>query len=157
MHERESGGDHISADISGDVSGQVGVGKDIRQTQTIGAGAAPAVTEAELAELREAFAQLKAQVAAEAPPERKGAAVERLDELEQAVLAEEPDLTTVDYVKRWFARNVPRLAGAVTGIVIHPIVGKLVGAAGDALVAQFRGIVGDEASAADPAGGAPQP
>jgi hypothetical protein len=46
-------------------------------------------------------------------------------------------VTTVQYVGRWFRKNVPALAGAVASIVIHPIVGKLVGAAGDALVAEF--------------------
>jgi hypothetical protein len=30
------------------------------------------------------------------------------------------------------------MAGAVTGIVIHPIDGKIVGAAGEALVAEFN-------------------
>ena len=65
-------------------------------------------------------------------------------------MAEEPDLTTAQYVGRWFARNLPRLAGAVTGVVIHPIVGKLVGAAGDALVAEFRVLVGSDPVRAEP-------
>ena len=154
MTEHDRGGDHISADISGDVGGQVGVGKAINQTQTVGAGAARTVTDAELAELRQAFAELRAQVSAEAPPERKGAAVERIDELEEAIIADEPDLTTVDYVKRWFARNVPRLAGTVTGVIVNPIVGMLVGAAGDAVVREFQGIVGQEPTAPAPR---PQP
>ena len=59
-------------------------------------------------------------------------------ELEEAVTAKKPDLTTMEYVKRWFARNLPELAGAVTGVIIHPIVGKLVEAAGDGLAAEFR-------------------
>jgi hypothetical protein len=33
---------------------------------------------------------------------------------------------------------LPELAGAVTGVIIHPIVGKLVEAAGDGLAAEFR-------------------
>lgn len=76
------------------------------------------VRDAELAEPRQA--ELRAQVGAEAPRERKGAAVERIDELEGAVIADEPDLTTVEYIKRWFARNVPRLAGTVTGVIVNP-------------------------------------
>jgi len=137
MSEQERSGDVIRAAISGDVSGQVAVGKGITQTQTIGA-ARPQVTETELAELRQALADLKAKVATEAPPEKKDAALERVEELEEAVAAKEPDLTTMEYVKRWFVRNLPDLAGAVTSVVVHPIVGKLVEAAGDALAAEFR-------------------
>jgi hypothetical protein len=152
MREDETPGDRISASIAGDVSGQVAVGKAISQNQAIGTSA---VTDAELAELRQAFAALKADVTAEAPDERKAAAVERVEELEQALVAEEPDLTTVQYVGRWFARNLPRLAGAVTSVVIHPIVGKLVGAAGDALVAELRSLSGNDPSAEMPAGREP--
>jgi hypothetical protein len=128
-------GDRISANINGNVSGQVAVGKHIAQSQTAGPAAVGAE---ELAQLRAAFADLAAAVAVEAPPERRAAAVERIGELEQACLADEPDVTTIQYVARWFRSNVPQLAGAVAGIVIHPIVGKLVGAAGDALVAEFQ-------------------
>ena len=44
---------------------------------------------------------------------------------------------TIEYVKRWFTRNVPRLAGTVTGVIVNPLVGMLVGAAGDAVVREF--------------------
>jgi len=130
-----STGDAISASIAGNISGgQVAVGKDIAQSQTVGTAA---VTTEELAELRAAFSQLATEVEAQAPPERRAAAVERVAELEQALLADEPDITTVQYVGRWFRSNLPQLAGAVVSIVVNPIVGKLVGAAGDALVAEF--------------------
>ena len=137
MSEQEKKGDVIKATISGDVSGQVAVGKGITQTQIAGV-AKPEVTEVDLAELRQALAELKAKVAAEAPPEKKDAALERLGELEETVTADEPDLTTMEYVKNWFVKNLPGLAGAVTSVVVHPIVGKLVEAAGDALAAEFR-------------------
>ena len=143
ISEQEKSGDVIHAVISGDVSGQVAVGKGITQTQTVGA-ARPEVTEAELAELRQALADLKARVEAEAPPEKKEAALERVEELEEAVTAEEPDLTTMEYVKRWFFKNLPGLGGAVTSVIVHPIVGKLVEAAGDALAAEFRRRFGGE-------------
>jgi hypothetical protein len=129
-------GDTISAQITGAVSGQVAVGKRIAQQQTTGAAD---VTPDELAQLRQAFADLRADVAAQAPPERQAAAVERVEELEQAVLAEEPDMTTIAYVGRWFKTNLPGLAGAVTGIVVHPVVGRIVGAAGNAIAAELRG------------------
>jgi hypothetical protein len=137
MSEQERSGDIIQAMISGDISGQVAVGKGITQTQTIGA-ARPEVTEADLAELRQVLADLKAKVAAEAPPEKKDAALERVEELGEAIAAKEPDLATMEYVKRWFVKNLPGLAGAVTSVVVHPIVGKLVEATGDALAAEFR-------------------
>jgi hypothetical protein len=131
-----AGGQSITATIGGTVTNsQVAVGNDNVQTQTI---AAAPVTDAELAELHQLFDALKAQIVAEAPPERRAAALERVEELEQATLADEPDLTTMQYVGKWFGSNVPKLAGAVAGVVVHPIVGKLVGAAGDALVAEFR-------------------
>jgi hypothetical protein len=141
--EQEKPGDVIRATISGDVSGQVAVGKGITQIQTIGA-APPQVTEADLAELRQVLADLKAKMAAEAPPDKKDAALERVAELEEAITAEEPDLPTMEYVKGWFAKNLPGLAGAVISVVVHPIVGKLVEAAGDALAAEFRRRFGGE-------------
>jgi len=137
MNEQGKEGDVIRATISGDVSGQVAVGKGIAQVQTAGA-ARPEVTEEDLAELRRMLAELREKVAAEAPPEKRDAALERVGELEEAVTAGEPDLTTMEYVKKWFARNLPGLAGAVVSVVVHPIVGKLVEAAGDALAAEFR-------------------
>ncbi len=143
MSEKQESGDVIRATISGDVSGQVAVGKGITQTQTVGA-TQPEVTEAELAELRQALADLKTKVAAEAPPEKKDAALERVDELKDAITAEKPDLTTMEYVKGWFVKNLPGLAGAVTSVVVHPIVGRLVEAAGDALTTEFRRRFGGE-------------
>ena len=127
----------ITSNITGDVSGQVAVGTDIEQRQSLG-GSASEVSEAELAELRQLLKALQTRVAAEAPVEKREAALERVAELEEAVTTPEPDLTTMEYVKQWFARHLPSLAGAVTSVVVNPIVGKLVGAAGDAAVSEFR-------------------
>jgi hypothetical protein len=138
MNTNERGaGDVINATISGPVSGQVAIGSGINQVNVMGR-TDPQVTQADLDELHEALAKVKAQVESDAAPEKKAAALERLDELEEAVTAEKPDLTTMEYVKRWFARYLPELAGAVTGVIIHPIVGKLVEAAGDGLAAEFK-------------------
>jgi hypothetical protein len=136
-------GDVIRATISGDISGQVAVGKGITQIQTIGA-VPPQMTEAELAELRQALVDLKAKVAAKAPPDKKDAALERVEELKEAVTAEEPDLATMEYINRWFVKNLPGLAGAVTSVVLHPGVGKLIEAAGEALTTEFRRRFGAE-------------
>jgi hypothetical protein len=143
--ERGSG-DDIRVSIGGSVQegGQVGVGRDIRQsyvrTHTQGS---PTVTEADLAELRRAVEAVKAQIAAEVPPEQQAAALERVDELQEAVVADEPDLTTLQYIRKWFGKNLPQIAGSVTGLIIHPVVGKIVEAAGDLAARQFRELFGD--------------
>ena len=115
----------------------MGVGKNITQTQRVGAVGA-GLTEAELAELREAFESLKAQVTTEAPPEKQVAALERIGELEEAVTAKKPDITTMEYIRNWFGKNLPKLAGAVTAVVVHPFVGKAVEAAGEMAADEFR-------------------
>ncbi len=144
MHNEERRLDGvISANLSGPVSGQVAIGTGITQTQMIGV-ARPEVTWADLVVLQRALVDLKAQVEAAAPPDSKNAALSRVAELEEAITASEPDLTTMEYIKHWFTRNLPELAGAVTSIVVHPIVGKLVEAAGDGLAAEFRRRFGGE-------------
>jgi hypothetical protein len=143
--EQPPGGDQISGNVSGRVTGQVVVGKNIDATQALGDAAVAAVTQAELEELRERFAWLREQVAAQAPPERRDAAVERVGELQQAVLdGDKPDLTTIQYVTRWFGANLPKLAGVVTGVVVHPIVGRLVERGGEMLADEFGRLVGGD-------------
>jgi hypothetical protein len=44
----------------------------------------------------------------------------------------------MEYVRQWFGRNLPKLAGVVGSVVVHPIVGALVQAAGETLAAEFR-------------------
>jgi hypothetical protein len=131
MSSNEQASDHISATVSGTVSGQVAVGKDIAQhqvTTTMGVR----LSDAELTELHDAFSQLKRDVAAAVPDAERGAALERIDELQEAVTAAEPDLNTVQYVKQWFARKLPVVAGVVASILIHPLVGRLIERTGDA-------------------------
>ena len=134
-----SSGDHIGGNITGNVSGQVGVGKNIAQTQQIGAG--EQLTDAERAELQQLFAALKAQVAAGVPEEQRGPAVERVGELEEALTAGEPDLSTATYVKRWFLKRLPTVAGLITGVLVNPLVGKLVQSAGDVAAAELTRLV----------------
>ena len=138
----DKGGDQISGSISGNVSGQAAIGKNIQQTQ-VGGGAEPPTAE-ELAELKRSFEALRELVGTEAPAEEREAALERVDELEQAVQAEEPDVSTMEYVRNWFAKRLPGIAGAVTGVVVNPIVGKLVAAAGDAVAGEFKRRFGGE-------------
>jgi len=122
--------------IAGGVDGQVAVGHDIQQSRVDVRESRP--TEDEVAELRQAFVELRAQIADAASVDTRDAAIERVGELEEAVISDDPDLTTMEYVKGWFAKHLPKLAGAVTGVILNPIVGKLVAAGGDALAAEFR-------------------
>ena len=113
------------------------VGDDNTVTQSnVTLGGAP--SNEELQQLREQFAALKAMIAEQAPAELQQPAADRIEELEEAVNAEEPDLSTMEYVKKWFVKNLPSFAGAVTSVVVNPIVGKLVGVAGDALTTEFK-------------------
>src|SRR5438552_11734499 len=113
----------------GDVSGQIVVGSENRAIQVQRAAAPP--TAAELEDLRRSFDALRALVEAQAPVDQKDDALGRTDELQKAVMAGKPDLTTMEYVRGWFSRNLPKLAGAVAAIFVHPVVGKLVEAAGE--------------------------
>ena len=129
------GGDNIQVTI-GDHAHGVAAGKDIHQVT--GEQAQVQVTEADLAAVRELFAELKRQVEAQAPPEKKDSAIERVKELEEAVTAKEPDLTTMKYVRKWFGKHLPRLAGAVVSVLVNPIVGKVVEAAGDIAAGELK-------------------
>jgi len=136
MTQEQTSG-NIEAHIAGDVSGQIAVGRDIHQRQTIGIPR-PVVTPEERGELRAVLDQLKAQVAAVAPPELRQSASERVQELDEAVSADLPDLSTIEYVRGWIGRHLPQLAGSITSLVFHPVLGKLVEAAGDLLADEFR-------------------
>lgn len=125
----------IQATITGDVSGQIALGHNNSQSRI---EVRTPVTRVDVDELQQIIAQLRGRVEAEAPADKKDAALEHVDELQQAVLDKEPDLSTMEYVKNWFGKNVPGLAGAVVSVVVHPIVGKLVEAAGDAIAAEFK-------------------
>jgi hypothetical protein len=125
---------NISGTIGGSASGQTAIGKDITQIHT---ETAP-VSEGELAELRQAIDALKTQVAEQAPPDKQAQAVQHLEDLHRAVTAAKPELSTIESVRNWFVTNIPTMAGAVTTIVLGPIVGRLVQAGGDVLAADFK-------------------
>jgi hypothetical protein len=122
-----------SAYVGGSVSGQVGVGSNIRQTMT---STAPGPVDPGLAEL---IAELRRTVAAEAPPEQREEAVAKVDELGAAVTATgQPDVRRMATVRNWFALHLPKVIGSVMGLIVHPLVGKVVEAAGDLVVDRFK-------------------
>jgi aminoglycoside phosphotransferase (APT) family kinase protein len=137
MSGKDPQGKGINIRITGDVSGQIAAGEHISQSQSVG-GRLAGLTEEDRKALSDLLAQLRQQVAAEAPTDKAEPALEKVSELEQAITAEKPDVDTMRRVKDWFAKNVPQLAGAVTGLVINPIVGKLVEAAGEAIAGEFK-------------------
>jgi hypothetical protein len=88
--------------------------------------------------LRGAFDDMKAQVAAEAPPELRAEAEAQAAEIEKAVVATQPDPGRARRALRWFREHLPQVLGTVTSVLVNPIVGKVVEAAGDAVANEFR-------------------
>jgi hypothetical protein len=126
----------VRARISGGVSGQVAIGSDIRQQYVV--GGASVVTPEERRQLLAAVDELATQMVALVPDSQKEDARENARELKEAVIAEKPNLRSLEYVRTWVVRHLPQLAGSVTSLVLHPILGKLVEAAGTALAEEFR-------------------
>jgi hypothetical protein len=127
-------GDHFQVSVGGAVGGNVVVG---RQNQIISSPTTNGVSPADLAAFRSAVDDVKAQVASQAPEQAQEASA-KLEELHQAATAAKPDLNTLERVRSWFASHLPTFAGAVTGLLVHPVVGALVKSAGDAVVDEFH-------------------
>jgi hypothetical protein len=126
----------VRARISGGVSGQVAIGSDIRQQYVIGGGSE--VTPEERRQLLAAVEELAAQMVALASDAQRENARQNAQELREAVTAQKPNLRSLEYVRTWVGKHLPQLAGSVTSLVLHPILGKLVEAAGTALAEEFR-------------------
>jgi hypothetical protein len=134
MAKRES---RTSTRVGGDVTGQVAIGRDIfleyHSTQTT-----VEVTSEDREEVRALLETLRRRVLDEVEDDDQPAALERVAELEKAVVAEQPKISTMEYVKDWFLDNVPRLGGAVTSLILSPVVGKIVEAGGEVVSAEFK-------------------
>ena len=102
------------------------------------------LTPNETEELRSVFSDLRTTVAEQAQPERREEALAKAEELERAVVAEQPDPGRIRKVLRWFRDNAPQLAGTVVSVVVNPLVGKVVEGAGEAIADQFRELVEQE-------------
>jgi hypothetical protein len=127
--------------VGGGVHGQIAVGNGIVQNLERNRGGT--VTDADQADLRALLHALRVQVAAEAPSDRRAGALERVDELTEALTTEEPEIGTVRYVLGWFRKQVPALAGTVRGLVLNPLVSRIVEAAGDVAAADFEQFLRD--------------
>jgi hypothetical protein len=133
-----SGGNSIS--IGGDNSGQVGIGDHVVQTNTVKSSLDDASADLDtlVNDLKLKLAELERSIVEEMPPEKRNSALERAEELKETLMSGKPSTTTIEYVKNWFGQNAPKLSGMIAGIVIHPIVGRLVETAGDALAEEVR-------------------
>jgi hypothetical protein len=118
-------------------SSQIVTGDYNHVAQTVG------LTPEDVAALRGVFADLRTTVATDAPPERREEAAAQVAELEQALVAKEPDPGRVRRAVRWFRDNAPQVVGAVTSVVINPLVGKAVAGAGEAVAKRVRDAVED--------------
>src|SRR5215467_10489752 len=137
MSDEQKSGKNYSVKIGGDVSGQIAVGDGVTQVHTTGA-ARPEVTEADLSAIKQMLEGLKAQVELQAPPDKKDEAFHQVQELHEAISSKEPDLDRMSGVKSWFKRNIPTLAGTVVSVIVNPIVGKVVEAAGEGLASEIE-------------------
>jgi hypothetical protein len=125
----------VSATVSNVSGGNIAIGRTVHQTSHV-VSAPEAVTPQELADLKQQFAQLRESLLddAEVPDE----AADKLDQLEQAVTAPTPDVGAMERIRNWFLGHAPKVAGSVMALVVNPIVGSLVAAAGDAVSSEFR-------------------
>ena len=134
-----AGGDIIQSTIGNNNTNLV-VGKNNRQQVN---STSSEITEADLQQLRALFDDLKQQIIAQAPPDKKDAALERVDELQQEITSKKPEPSTFEYVRNWFSKNLPGLLGSVTSLVVNPLVGKVVeavsGVAANAIKQHFGG------------------
>ena len=128
---------NINANFSGNISGQVAIGTGIQQTQTVHSVESNLSAE-DIKVLFDLFSALKDQVSNKAPEAQRDAAFDKVSELEEAITSKEPDISTMEHVRNWFVKNIPQLAGAVTGLIVNPIVGKLAEAAGETVVLEFK-------------------
>jgi hypothetical protein len=89
-------------------------------------------------DLTSLFQALRQQVEEQAPPDKKETAKQQVDALEQAIQQEKPDMDRIESVRNWFKEHLPKMVGAVTSVILNPIVGKIVEAAGEIVAEEFR-------------------
>jgi hypothetical protein len=131
-----AGGDIVKDNIYqyGDVKvgagGQAVVGsKNVRQTLTV-SGLNPA----ELGQVKRKLTALEKKLdALELPAETKAEAKQKVAELKQELTATDrkPQGSKIVSAGKWLLQKIPALAGTLASVLISPVVGKVVGAAGE--------------------------
>ena len=123
----------------GSNSGNITIGSHIETLNTWQqTNLARVVSPAEIEELAQAFQDLRQAVVQAAPPALAAEAAQQAAALQTAVTSPKPDVTAMGNTKAWFAEHLPAILGGVTGLLTNPIIGKLVQAAGEFTVDQFR-------------------
>ena len=89
-------------------------------------------------DLSSLFEALLTQVENQTPPDEREEALQQVETLQKAIAQDKPDLGKMESVLRWFKKNVPKLAGLVASVIVNPIVGKVVEAAGEMVAAEFK-------------------
>ncbi len=127
-------GDRITIRVGGNVSGQITTGdgntvSQIRERQR------PPDAKSEQADLLVRFADLRTRLAADGT--RTNGAQAKLAELQEAILADVPDLPTMEYALHWFRRKLPRFADAVSALILHPDTNRRIADRGAELVQEY--------------------
>lgn len=125
--------------LQGDLSqSQVVVGDYNTVSQKVG------LSPQEIAGLRAVFDDLRSAVAEQIPPEQRDAALSEAAEMEAAIVSDRPRPDRVRQALSWFRDNAPELVGAVLGVVVNPLVGKVAEGAGHLIADQFRELAEEE-------------
>ena len=124
----------VHIDISAPFSGQLVNGAD----NIVQAGSPAARTGTEHEQLQLAFAEVRTILRARVGAADLEAAELHLHQLEEVALSPNPDLDTVVEAQHWFTRHVPKVAGTVTGLLIHPLLGLLTEIAGETAIDELR-------------------
>ncbi len=64
--------------------------------------------------------------------------------MEAAIVSDRPRPDRVRQALSWFRDNAPELVGAVLGVVVNPLVGKVAEGAGHLIADQFRELAEEE-------------
>lgn len=126
----------VSISVGGSNFGAIWSGDQNRVIVNAKTGATTTVPVDEVRSLADAIAKLRDQVAAQAPPDQRDAALKQIDKLQEAILPQ-PKLSRMQEVRDWFVKHAPSLIGSVTSIFINPILGKIVEATGEMAAASF--------------------
>lgn len=131
----KSSGDQFRIHVGGDLSGQVVAGSHNVSSWSRVESRDADVTR-ELSDLHAVLDELRSLVAATGEAESE-TGLRKIDELEEAVTGETPDLATVEHVDGWFRRKMPALAAKVNQVILGPLVAAVIAAGGPALVDEF--------------------
>jgi hypothetical protein len=114
---------HVGGNVTGNIT--VGEGNVVHIINNSGPD--------DVGALRKALEVFKQEVSATAPPEEKEDAASYADMMANAALAKTPNATILSSCRDWFVEHVPAVAESVASILGHPLLGRVLGAAGRAL------------------------